>query len=136
MSDPAKPPSESQDPSMEDILASIRRLLSEEDRPATGTAEAVPDVVALTPGMLVREGRSVLVAPEAAAASTGAVQALLRAIAAREPVGVHRGGPTIEEAVREELRPMVKAWLDANLPALVERLVRVEIERVVGRALP
>jgi len=38
--------------------------------------------------------------------------------------------------VREEIRPLLQAWLDANLPALVERQVRVEIERVVGRALP
>ena len=49
---------------------------------------------------------------------------------------VRSGGPTIEDIVREELRPMLKAWLDTNLPPLVERLVRAEIERVVGRAAP
>ena len=49
---------------------------------------------------------------------------------------VHSGGPTIEDIVREELRPLLKAWLDTNLPPLVERLVRVEIERVVGRVAP
>ena len=32
--------------------------------------------------------------------------------------------------VREMLRPMLKVWLDDNLPSLVERLVRAEIERV------
>lgn len=37
---------------------------------------------------------------------------------------------TLEDVVREMLRPMLKTWLDDNLPALVERLVRVEIERV------
>ncbi|MGE0338534.1 MAG: PopZ family protein [Xanthobacteraceae bacterium] len=37
---------------------------------------------------------------------------------------------SIEDLVRELLRPMLKAWLDDNLPGLVERLVRVEIERV------
>ena len=47
-----------------------------------------------------------------------------------------RGGPTLEDMVREELRPLLKTWLDTNLPALVERLVRAEIERVVGRAAP
>ena len=31
---------------------------------------------------------------------------------------------------------MLKAWLDQHLPPLVERLVRAEIERVVGRATP
>jgi uncharacterized protein len=37
---------------------------------------------------------------------------------------------TLEELVREMLKPMLKAWLDDNLPGLVERLVRAEIERV------
>ena len=32
--------------------------------------------------------------------------------------------------VRDMLRPMLKSWLDDNLPGLVERLVRAEIERV------
>ncbi len=47
-----------------------------------------------------------------------------------------RTDPTIEDLVREELRPLLKAWLDENLPPLVERLVRAEIERVVGRVVP
>jgi cell pole-organizing protein PopZ len=37
---------------------------------------------------------------------------------------------TLEDLVREMLRPMLKAWLDDNLPSMVERLVRAEIERV------
>jgi cell pole-organizing protein PopZ len=37
---------------------------------------------------------------------------------------------TLEDLVREMLRPMLKAWLDDNLPGVVERLVRAEIERV------
>ena len=37
---------------------------------------------------------------------------------------------TLEDLVREMLRPMLKGWLDDNLPGLVERLVRAEIERV------
>jgi cell pole-organizing protein PopZ len=37
---------------------------------------------------------------------------------------------TLEDLVREMLRPMLKSWLDDNLPAMVERLVRAEIERV------
>jgi hypothetical protein len=40
---------------------------------------------------------------------------------------------TLEELVQEMLRPMLKAWLDENLPLLVERLVREEIERVTRR---
>ncbi len=75
-----------------------------------------------------------LVAPEAAAAAASSVGSLLRTlIAGREQVAVHRGGPTIEDLVREEIRPLLKQWLDEQLPAMVERLVRTEIERVVGR---
>ena len=37
---------------------------------------------------------------------------------------------TLEDLVREMLRPMLKAWLDDNLPSMVERIVRAEIERV------
>lgn len=37
---------------------------------------------------------------------------------------------TLEDLVREMLRPMLKSWLDDNLPSLVERIVRAEIERV------
>lgn len=36
----------------------------------------------------------------------------------------------MEDSIREMLRPMLKAWLDDNLPGIVERLVRQEIERM------
>ena len=41
-----------------------------------------------------------------------------------------RNGRTVEELVSELIRPMLKTWLDDNLPAIVERLVRAEIERL------
>ncbi|WP_419539020.1 PopZ family protein [Methylorubrum populi] len=37
---------------------------------------------------------------------------------------------TLEDLVQDMLRPMLKGWLDENLPHMVERLVRAEIERV------
>lgn len=37
---------------------------------------------------------------------------------------------TLEDLVREMLRPMLKSWLDDNLPSMVERIVKLEIERV------
>jgi cell pole-organizing protein PopZ len=37
---------------------------------------------------------------------------------------------TLDDLVQDMLRPMLKAWLDDNLPTIVERLVRTEIERV------
>jgi cell pole-organizing protein PopZ len=76
-----------------------------------------------------------LVAQEVAAAAATSVGSLVRTLTERT-VQVRSGGPTVEDIVREELRPLLKSWLDANLPSLVERLVRAEIERVVGRVVP
>jgi hypothetical protein len=41
-----------------------------------------------------------------------------------------QNGRTLEDLVKEMLRPQLKTWLDDNLPGMVERLVRAEIERV------
>ena len=49
-------------------------------------------------------------------------------------IAIGGGDRTLEDIVRETLRPLLQAWLDDNLPALVERLVRAEIARVVGEA--
>lgn len=76
---------------------------------------------------------STLVAPAAAAAAASSVGALLRTLASERTTATSRGGPTIEDLVRDEIRPLLKEWLDTHLPPLVERLVRAEIERVVGR---
>jgi len=43
-------------------------------------------------------------------------------------------GITLEELVRDALRPLLQSWLDDHLPAIVERLVREEIARVAGAA--
>ncbi len=59
-------------------------------------------------------------ASEAAALSFGALSA---------DVAV-RSAELADELVRQTLRPMLKQWLDQNLPAIVERLVRAEIQRV------
>ena len=59
-------------------------------------------------------------ANEAAALSFGALSAGLEA----------RSAELADSMVRDMLRPMLKQWLDENLPAIVERLVRAEIERV------
>ena len=187
--DQPKPPAG--DPQMDDILASIRRILNEDEAqgaaqpPAAGeplelteammvqpepTAEAAPPI---TPPMVpspvtppvpspvtppvaspvtplaaapspqtppapvaLPPGADALIGPAVAAATTQAIGQVLRAVADERAAPVHRGGPTIEDVVREELRPLLKSWLDQHLPPIVERLVRAEIERVVGRALP
>jgi cell pole-organizing protein PopZ len=60
-------------------------------------------------------------------ATSAAVDSAFNALA--QTVLVHNAR-TLEDLVREMLRPMLKVWLDDNLPGIVERLVRAEIERV------
>jgi cell pole-organizing protein PopZ len=76
-----------------------------------------------------------LVGAAAAAATASSVDDLMRALAASKAARVFHGGPTIEDLVREELRLLLKGWLEDNLPQLVERLVRAEIEKLVGRSV-
>jgi cell pole-organizing protein PopZ len=61
------------------------------------------------------------------ATTSAAVDSAFNALA--QTVLVHNAR-TLEDLVREMLRPLLKTWLDDNLPGLVERLVRAEIERV------
>jgi cell pole-organizing protein PopZ len=167
------------DPQMDDILASIRRILNEDDPGAAGTPSLPPppagmappppvatpaaEPLELTEAMMVQPppapdpppptettppaaprpatpssdlSAETLVAPAVAAATTAAIGDLLRAVAQERSALIAKGGPTIEDVVREAVRPLLKEWLDQHLGALVERLVRAEIERVVGRALP
>jgi hypothetical protein len=60
-------------------------------------------------------------------ATTAAVDSAFNALAQTVLV---QNARTLEDLVREMLRPMLKSWLDDNLPSMVERLVRAEIERV------
>ena len=52
----------------------------------------------------------------------------------RRAVDPSIGPRTIEDLVKEVMRPMIKEWLDGNLPSLVERLVSREIERLTREA--
>lgn len=42
-------------------------------------------------------------------------------------------GMTLEELMRSMLEPQIKAWLDANMPEIVEKLAREEIKRLTGK---
>jgi len=146
-------PAKGQEPSMEEILASIRRIIAD-DEPANETTESREDNVATaresaaqapprqppagparTEAAAASEPAPTLDAPRAAveergllsAATTAAVDAAFDALARTAQA---RNGRTLEEVVSELLRPMLKTWLDENLPEMVERLVRAEIERV------
>jgi cell pole-organizing protein PopZ len=75
-----------------------------------------------------------LVSEAASNAAAGSIGALIRSISSDRQIAVGRPGLTLEDLVREELRPLLKSWLDTNLPALVERIVRAEIQRVIERS--
>ncbi|MFB0611904.1 DUF2497 domain-containing protein [Aurantiacibacter poecillastricola] len=49
------------------------------------------------------------------------------------PQIVRQGETSLEGLVREMMRPMLAKWLDANLPDIVERLVKAEIARIAGK---
>jgi cell pole-organizing protein PopZ len=70
----------------------------------------------------------------AAAAAFAQLGALPREGHRQGELSLGAGERTLEEIVREMLRPMLQTWLDENLPVIVERLVREEIARVVGEA--
>lgn len=72
-----------------------------------------------------------LVSELTAQASRKALEALARPSASGEAVAPI-GSRTIEDMVAEMLRPMLKEWLNANLPSLVETIVAREVARIAG----
>jgi cell pole-organizing protein PopZ len=194
-------PSSGSEPSMEEILASIRRILTEEES-ERGSAPQVPaeepddDILVLDSAAMVpsapagrrstssggpissestldsrgvagqmpdgeaqyipvsvvqpNQGFSTLnekenymddqvqspdglVGDKVASEIATTVGSLVRSVSAERAVGIGRPGVTIEDLVREEVKPVLKAWLDSHLPSLVERVVRAEIGRVIDR---
>jgi cell pole-organizing protein PopZ len=179
----------SQEPTMEEILASIRRIISEDDAPAAEDAEPVaeatpvepepePEPVAAAPEPEpVVEAAPELVAaePEPAAApeeeeleltekvethgdldiytappepepapqlvpAASPVDSLVsdRAASAAASsfgqlsaaIAMPRGDHTLEDVVRDMLRPLLQQWLDDNLPGIVQNAVEAEVERI------
>lgn len=151
----------SNEPSMEEILSSIKRIIAEEGDAAVAQgkgrkrvrAEPEPagdEVLELTDAVPADEGATPvndvpeppvaepaprpadpagsLVSPTAASASREALASLSMMVVKPEAPG-----NTLEGLVREMLRPMLKEWLDANLPEVVERLVSREIARITDK---
>ncbi len=181
-------PAKAAEPSMEEILASIRRIIADDDSAKPAASPAKPaaasnnqddidamlagfdadakedtapanDVLELTEAMQAKppiqtvnaapdvmfselpepeeppppraEPRSVvpplndqpLLSPRTTAAVDMAFNSLAHTV-------LIQNSRTLEDLVREMLKPMLKVWLDDNLPTMVERLVRAEIERV------
>jgi cell pole-organizing protein PopZ len=175
------------DPSMEEILASIRKIISDDVPPVEAPAAPAPveappaakvappaedDVLELT--QLVQDDGSIVdlaeIEPEAPVAppapqpqgapaprlapvvgenlvsqptansAASSLSALANTVEIERlssfPPGataLGNGGRTLEDMVIELMRPMLKNWLDQNLPAVVDRLVQKEIERISRR---
>jgi len=84
--------------------------------------------------MIVEQGNpemtETLLAHSSSQAAVNSLNYLAAAILKEKDSQVGSGTVTIEDVVKEIVKPLVKEWLDANLPSLVERLVKYEIEQI------
>ncbi|MFI5015206.1 MAG: DUF2497 domain-containing protein [Hyphomicrobiales bacterium] len=139
LEDDAQPPSEARNSVSPTPEARVR------SQPATPELGAAPAIVQRPPepdqeraGAKFDEARIPVAAPrrEARSREPGAIlsseadTAIARAFNSLSRTVLSDNARTLEDLVKEMLRPLLKAWLDDNLPPLVERLVRMEIERV------
>jgi cell pole-organizing protein PopZ len=128
---------------MEDILASIKKVIAEdkgvrvaeppaEDAPeAPEEPQAEEDVLELNDELAPSADLGPPLLDETAADASRTKLEELSTIAASVPA-VPQVNP-LEDMVREMLRPMLKQWLDDHLPRLVDEHVRREITRITGR---
>jgi len=126
---------------MEEILASIKRVIAEDGRaaatlarPARRPPRAEPsardeDVLELDDPVSEASG---LLSDNAATTSRERL-ASLTALRQRGEGAADSGA--LEAVVRELLRPMLKEWLDQRLPEIVEDIVSREVARITGRDL-
>jgi uncharacterized protein len=131
---------------MEDILASIKKVIAEEKELRTAVVsaersrvdyseeeeEAEEDVLELDSPIEPEDQGPPLLDEEAAQSSRHSLEELSSVAASVPP------GPAVnplEEMVREMLRPILKEWLDEHLPTIVNEHVRREISRITGRKI-
>ncbi|MDQ2860343.1 MAG: DUF2497 domain-containing protein [Pseudomonadota bacterium] len=137
--------------SMDEILASIRRIVSEDEAPAAPDAKAgdsdvleltdkVPETPAGKPPVAKNDAASVgrpdeALTGDAAASATAASFETLKSAAdsdakARATMALPPPGRSLEDVTRELLRPLLKAWLDEHLPTIVQASVEEEVARI------
>lgn len=114
----------------EDELPSTQSI---DDEDLVEEEEPEEDVFELTPSMKAKPDRA-LISSNAVDSSTDVLSQLARAILDRRDISVGSRDVTLESMVRTMLRPLLKEWLDRNLPYLIERLVKKEIDLMVNRA--
>lgn len=107
--------------------------------PAETAGESVsaaePEHPADTSGDDAPKSYDTLVGDSAAASAASAFAGLASSLRKPEPMDISTpSGPTLDELARALLRPMLKEWLDANLPGIVEAQVRKEVERIARSA--
>jgi hypothetical protein len=152
------------EPSMEEILASIRRIISEEEQPASEpvlelssvepppadegddlvfeAVEPAPEPAAPAPMPELRAAAPAYVDPPEPAAPAEPILSPPTANATAGALARLAGtlriadtpNQTVEGVVRELLKPMLKEWLDRNLQSIVEARVEAELERIARMA--
>ncbi|MFL6735662.1 MAG: DUF2497 domain-containing protein [Sphingomonas sp.] len=137
------------EPSMEDILASIKKVIAEEKelrsaaRPVAAVEDEVlpedfsagtqEDVLELNEPLAPAVDLGPPLVDEGAAGQSRQALEQLQTVAATI-TAAPQANP-LEDMVREMLRPMLKQWLDEHLPQMVEEHVKREITRITGRPL-
>jgi len=146
--------SQAGEPSVEEILESIKKVIARdnraaaaegrrqrESRGATGTPAEEEDVLELAESAELAEGDAprgdgiaALVAEDTRSSISTSLAALAMLAEPPAPPQIVRSGETsLEGMARELLRPALAEWLEKNLPPLVERMVAAEIARIVGK---
>ena len=103
------------------VLDAADVVFREHDEPVRATPEAA--ALSAQPRAPERASVESIISQETSAAVSAAFDQLANTFFAQN-------SRSVEDLVREMLRPMLKHWLDDNLPGLVERMVRAEIDRV------
>jgi cell pole-organizing protein PopZ len=136
------------EPSMEDILASIKKVIAEEKELRSSAApvgaiedEPLPeetstgeeDILELNEPLAPPADLGPPLVDEQIAGQSRQALEQLQTVAATIPAAPQVN--PLEDMVREMLRPMLKQWLDEHLPQMVEEHVKREITRITGRPL-
>jgi cell pole-organizing protein PopZ len=132
---------------MEDILASIKKVIAEEkelrttsepidsgeDEPLPEDNSASDDVLELDQVLAPPMDLGPPLVDEQLAGQSRQKLEALQTVAATIPVAA--AANPLEDIIREMLRPMLKQWLDEHLPQMVDEHVKREISRITGRPL-
>ena len=135
------------EPSVEEILASIKKVIARDHREQVDDERRRRDLASFTPepreedvlelgaeAELVVEEDEPLIAEDSRASMRESLAALAMLAEPGVPPQIVRSGETsLEGLTREMLRPMLAEWLDKNLPGMVEKLVAAEIARIAGK---